>query len=42
MNVIVIGTLDSSRASRATIEEADHANKSLEGLKGQIGISITI
>lgn len=42
MNVIVAGTPDSSRASRATTEEADNANKSLEGLEGQIGTSITI
>lgn len=41
MNVIV-GTQDSNIASRATTEEADNANKSPEGLEGQIGTGITI
>jgi hypothetical protein len=42
MNVIVAGTQDSNIASRATTEEADNANKSLEGLEGQISTGITI
>jgi hypothetical protein len=45
INIIVFdvffGTQDSNIASKASIEEANNAdNKSLEGFKGQINISI--